>query len=103
MTPQANQTVLGVANCIFSLAEVAMRNGSAEYARKLFGQAASMYLHAGDLLGGANCIMRLADIARSSSDFECARSAYRQALEMFQKIGDAVGEGVCARGLTNCP
>lgn len=80
-----------------SLAEVAVRNGSAEYARRFFGPAASMYLRTGDVLGEANCIMRLAEVARLSSNFEDARNAYRQALTMFQKIGDAAREGVCVR------
>ena len=75
--------MFGVANCIFSLAEVAMRSRKCHYARELFSQAASMYLRAGDALGGANCIMRLADVARLSSDFESARSACKQASKCF--------------------
>jgi tetratricopeptide (TPR) repeat protein len=91
--------VLGEANCIKRLSDIALARSDHEGARELYEQALPLYRRVGDVLGEANCIDRLGDIALAHSDHEGAGALYEQALPLFRRVGSVQGEANCIQSL----
>jgi tetratricopeptide (TPR) repeat protein len=91
--------LLGEANCIKSLGDVALRQPDHETALSRYEEALPLYRRVGSVLGAANCIRNLGDIALQNSDHETAQARYEEALPLYQRVGDVQGEANCILGL----
>ena len=91
--------VLGEANCIRRLGEIALRRSEHADARERYEAALPLYRKVGSVLGEANCIMSLGDIALRRSDHADARERYEAALPLYRKVGSVLGEANCIRSL----
>ncbi|SON56436.1 Regulatory protein AfsR [Hartmannibacter diazotrophicus] len=95
----ADGDLLGEANCIFGLGNVALARSDHNGAQKAFEDALPLYRKVGDLLGEANCIHSLGNIALLHSDHDGAQKAYENALPLYRRVGAVLGEANCIRGL----
>ncbi len=91
--------MLGEANCIYLLGEIAGERSDRQGARERYEAALSLYQKVGNVLGEANCIRGFGDIALGQSDHKGARERYEAALPLYQQFGDVQGEADCMRGL----
>lgn len=78
--------VLGQANCIGSLGNIALTLSNHEEARALYEEAKLLFVRVGSILGQANCTRRLGDLALARSDHEEARVLYEESLALYTAI-----------------
>ncbi len=91
--------LLGEANCIKGLGDIARVRSDHDGAQARYEEARQLYRQVGDPLGEASCIRRLGDIARTRSDHDGAQARYEAALQLYRQEDDLLGEADCIKGL----
>jgi len=87
--------VLGEANCIRSLGDVALNSSDHAAARQHYEAALILFGQVSDVRGEANCLWSLGNAALWESDYAEAQRRYDSALPLFRRIGDVLGEASC--------
>jgi tetratricopeptide (TPR) repeat protein len=85
---RANDNVLGQANCLRHLAEVAIKSGHQEGAREQLRDALPLFRRIGDVRGEAACLLLLGYVALQLFDFSTARSSCENALALLRGLQD---------------
>ena len=93
--------LLGEANCILGLGDIAVLRSGYRAGRALYEEALALLRRVGEPLGEANCIRSLGDIALRRSDLEGARARYEEALLLYRRAGNLLGEANCIGSLGN--
>jgi tetratricopeptide (TPR) repeat protein len=93
--------VVGEANSILSLGDVAYEQSDYDTARTHYEQALQLYQQIGGVLGEANSTRGLGDVAYDQFDYDTARTHYEQALQLYQQIGSVLGEANIIQRLAN--
>lgn len=94
-----NGNVLGEANCLHGLGEVASRLSDYKEAKRKFEMALRLYLKSRDLTGQANSVFSLGDIALRRQDYVNARRHFERALPLYQQVESVLGEINCTCSL----
>jgi hypothetical protein len=81
-------TVLGEANCIARLGDIALALFDLDGARQRYEAAMPLYQKVGDVLGEANCIQGLGGIEEVKDNIPVARELWRAALTLYARIAD---------------
>jgi tetratricopeptide (TPR) repeat protein len=84
-------SVLGEANIIQSLGDIALARSDHKGARERYEEALHLYWGLGEKNGRANCIRSLGDIALARSDREGALRRYEEALQLYENDRDKAG------------
>jgi hypothetical protein len=85
-------SVMGEANCIRGLAELARMQSDHATANVGFNQALRLYQRIDSILGQANCIKALGDIARVCANWNAAYTNFEQSLSLYRRGEDIRGE-----------
>jgi hypothetical protein len=85
----------GLANCIWSLGNIALMRSDHDAARARFDEAQLLFRRIGTVLGEANCIQSLGDIALARSDHDAARAQFETALKLYERVQEPYSIG-CA-------
>ncbi|MDQ3258106.1 MAG: tetratricopeptide repeat protein [Acidobacteriota bacterium] len=91
--------VLGEANCIKRLGNIALQRSDHATATQHYEQALALFREVGSVLGEANCISSLGNIALERSDHATATQHYEQALSLYREVGSLQGEANCISSL----
>jgi len=91
--------LLGEANCIQKLGDIALLRSDHETAQARYEEAQPLFRTMGSWNGEANCIQSLGDIALRRSDHETACARYEEAQSLYQKAGDLLGVANCIKSL----
>ena len=85
--------VLGEANCIQRLGDIALERSDHETAKRRYEEAQPLYLQVGDVLGEANCIRSLGDVALAQSDEAGARKQFEASLVLYLRLPEPYSIG----------
>ena len=91
--------LIGEANCVKGLGDIARARSDHDGAQARYEAALPLYHQVGDSLGEANCILSLGEIVRARSDHEGALARYEAALPLYRQVGNLLGEANCISGL----
>jgi hypothetical protein len=85
--------VLGEANCIENLGDIALARSDHDGAHRRYDEALLLFRRVGNALGEANSVRALGDVALARSDHDGARLRYEEALGLYIRAQDPYSIG----------